>query len=98
MTGKQRAYLRGLANELAPIVFIGKDGVTPEVVESVEEAYHTHELIKLGIFKNCTEEPNAVADMIAERTHSDVIQVIGRKIVLYRPDKADPKIVLPFEK
>ncbi len=98
MTSKQRAYLRGLANGLEPIVLIGKGGVTPEVVESVEEAYNTHELIKLGIFKNCTEEPNAVADMIAERTHSEVVQVIGRKIVLYRADRINPKIELPFEK
>ncbi len=95
MTSKQRAYLRGLANELDPIVQIGKGGVTPEVVESVEEAYHTHELIKLGILKNCTEEPNAVADVIAARTHSDVVQVIGKKIVLYRADRKNPKIVLP---
>ncbi len=95
MTSKQRAYLRKLANELDPIVQIGKGGATPEVVASVEEAYHTHELIKLGILKNCAEEPNAVADRIAERTHSDVVQVIGKKIVLYRADRENPKIVLP---
>jgi len=95
MTSKQRAYLRGMANELDPIVQIGKGSVTPEVVAAAEEAFNTHELFKLAVLKNCTDDPNAIADMIAERTHSEVVQVIGKKIVLYRADRENPKIVLP---
>ncbi len=95
MTSKQRAYLRGLANPLDPIVQIGKGSVTAEVVQAVEDAFATHELIKLSILKNCTDEPNAIADVIAERTHSEVVQVIGKKIVLYRRDRDNPQIELP---
>ncbi len=95
MTSKQRAYLRSLANELEPVVQIGKSGVTPETVTAVGEAFSTHELIKLGVLKNCAEEPHAIADCVAERTHAEVVQVIGKKIVLYRQDRKNPKIVLP---
>ncbi len=98
MTSKQRAYLRGLANEIDPVVSIGKGGVTPESVNAVYEAFHTRELIKLSVQKNCTDDPYEIADRIADRTHSQVIQVIGRKIVLYRPDKKNPKIILPKAK
>ena len=54
-----------------------------------------HELIKLSVLKNCFDDPREIANVIAERTHSQVVQVIGKKIVLYKPDKDDPKIVLP---
>ncbi len=98
MTSKQRAYLRGLANELNPIVQVGKDGVTPEGAAAVEEAFNTHELIKLAVLKNCDEDPREIAETIAGRTHSEVVQVIGRKIVLYKRDRENPKIELPRAK
>ncbi len=95
MTSKQRAYLRGLANDTEPVVQVGKGSVSPELVAAVDEAFNTRELIKLSILKNCADDPNAIADTIAARTHSDVVQVIGKKIVLYRRDKENPKIQLP---
>ena len=95
MTSKQRAYLRGLANDLEPIVQIGKGSLTPEIVAAVEEGFNTRELIKVSILKNCFDDPRQIAEMIAERTHSQVVQVIGKKIVLYRPDREKPKIALP---
>ncbi len=95
MTSKQRAYLRGLANDLEPIVQIGKDSLTPEIVSAVEEGFNTRELIKVSVLKNCFDDPRQMAEMIAERTHSQVVQVIGRKIVLYRPDREKPRIMLP---
>lgn len=95
MTSKQRAYLKSLANELQPVVQIGKDGVTPETAESVREAFHTRELIKVQVQKNCFDDLLTIADALAGRTRSQVVQVIGRKIVLYKPDPKDPKIVLP---
>lgn len=95
MTSKQRAYLKGLAMNIDPVFQIGKGSVGPEIVSAIEECFHTHELIKLSVLKNCFDDPREIAEVIAERTHSQVIQVIGKKIVLYKPDKDKPKIVLP---
>ena len=95
MTSKQRAYLKGLAMNINPVVQIGKGSVTPEVVESVREAIDKRELIKVSVLKNCFDDMRQIADLLAERTRSQVVQVIGRKIVLYKPSKDDPKIELP---
>ena len=95
MTTKQRAYLKSLAMNLNPIMQIGKESVTPQVIQAVEELFHTHELVKLSILKNCFDDPREVAEIIADRTHAQVVQVIGKKIVLYKPFKKDPKIILP---
>ncbi len=95
MNGKQRAYLRKLGHSLEPIFQIGKGGVTPELTNSVSEALEKRELIKLTILKNCMYEVKDVAETISGRTNSDVIQVIGRRFVLYRQSSEDPQIVLP---
>ncbi len=95
MTSKQRAYLRKLANTIDPIIRIGKDSVSPEVVTAVNETFNTHELIKIQVLKNCLDEPYDMADVLADRTHSQVVQVIGKRIVLYKADPKDPKIILP---
>ncbi|MGN1313577.1 MAG: ribosome assembly RNA-binding protein YhbY [Lachnospiraceae bacterium] len=94
MTSKQRAYLKGLASNLDPLFQIGKSGVTPEMTIAVEEAFNNRELLKMAVLKNCLDDPGMLAQMLAERTHSQVVQVIGRKIVLYKPDKKNPKIIL----
>lgn len=96
MTSKQRAYLKSLAMKTEPILQLGKGGVTPENTASVEEALAARELIKISVLQNCMDDPNTMADILAERTHSQVVQVIGKKIVLYREGKKDKKkIVLP---
>ena len=95
MTSKQRAYLKSLASTLNPIFQVGKSSLTPEFVAAVDEAFNTKELLKIAVLKNCLDDPNEIAQTIAERTHSQVVQVIGKKIVLYKPDKKNPKIVLP---
>ena len=95
MTSKQRAYLKGLASNLDPVFQIGKSSLTPEVTEAVAECFNNNELIKLAVLKNCLDDPRAIAEAVAERTHSQVVHVIGRKIVLYKPDKNKPKIELP---
>lgn len=95
MTSKQRAYLKGLAMNLDPVMNIGKSSVTPELITAVDEAINKRELIKLSILKNCIDDPKEIANVIAERTHSEVVQVIGKKIVLYRKNKNKPKIELP---
>ena len=96
MTSKQRAYLKGLAMKIDPILQLGKSGVTPEMTASVEEALAARELIKINVLQNCLFDIHEMADMLAERTKSSVVQVIGRKIVLYRQGKDDKKkIELP---
>ncbi len=95
MTSKQRSYLKKLASSLDPIFQIGKSSLTPEVTEAIGESFNTKELIKVAVLKNCLDDPREIAQMVAERTHSQVVQVIGRKIVLYKPDRKNPKIVLP---
>lgn len=97
MTSKQRSYLKGLAMTTEPIFQIGKSSLTPEITAAIAEALEARELIKITILKNCLDDGNAVAAMLAERTHSEVVQVIGRKIVLYKPakDEKKRKIVLP---
>ena len=95
LTSKQRAYLKSLASTESALFTVGKSGVSPEVTQSVEELFHTHELIKGSVLKTCAEDVRQVADMIAGRTHSVTVQTIGRKIVLYKPFPEDPEIVLP---
>ena len=95
MTSKQRAYLKGLAMNIDPIFQIGKSSLTPEVTEAVSEAFNTRELIKIAVLKNCFDDPKEIAAVLAERTRSQVVQVIGKKIVLYRESKTKKKIELP---
>lgn len=95
MTSKQRAYLKSLASNLNPIFQVGKASLTPELTEAVAESFHNNELIKISVLKNCMDDPREIAEMVAERTNSQVVQVIGKKIVLYKPDKEKPKIELP---
>lgn len=95
MTSKQRSYLKGLAMNIDPVFQIGKASVTPENVDAISEVFNTHELVKIAVLKNCIDDPKEIAGMVAERTHSRVVQVIGKKIVLYKPFKDHPKIILP---
>ena len=95
MTSKQRAYLKGLANAISPSFQVGKSSLTPEFTTAIDEAFNTKELLKIAVLKNCLDDPGEIAQMIAERTHSQVVQVIGKKIILYKPDRKNPKIVLP---
>ena len=79
MTSKQRAYLKGLAMTMDPIA----------------EALEARELIKISVLNNCADDPREIAQMVAERTRSQVVQVIGKKIVLYKESKDNKKIILP---
>ncbi|MEG0368967.1 MAG: ribosome assembly RNA-binding protein YhbY [Hungatella sp.] len=97
MTTKQRAHLKSLAMKIEPIFQIGKSGVTPELTSAIAEALEARELIKINVLKNCTDDGNSMAQILAERTHSEVVQVIGKKIVLYKQakDENKRKIILP---
>ena len=96
MTSKQRAYLKGLAMTKDPILPLGKGGLTPENTAAVDEALAARELIKISVLQNCLEDPRQMAEVLAERTRSQIVQVIGKKIVLYREVKNEKKkIELP---
>ncbi|MDD6208847.1 MAG: ribosome assembly RNA-binding protein YhbY [Clostridiales bacterium] len=95
MNSKQRAYLKGLAMNINPIFQIGKGSLSPEMTKAVDEALEARELIKLSVLKNCGDEPKELAVTIAEHTRSEIVQVIGKKIVLYRESKTKKKIELP---
>ena len=96
MTSKQRAYLIGLASKEQTIIHIGKNGITPELTASVDEALEARELIKIGMQQNCADLPSNLAETLAGRTNSEIVQVIGKKIILYREGKGKKKkIELP---
>ena len=96
ITSKQRSFLKGLAMKTEPIFQVGKSSITPEYTQAISEAFNKKELIKISVLKNCMDDPRSIAEVLADRTGSQVVQVIGKKIVLYKPDKKDPKIVLPL--
>ncbi len=95
MTSKQRSYLKSIAMTMEPIFQLGKNSLTPEFTEAVSQALEARELIKINVLQNCADDPNALAQMLAERTRSQVVQVIGKKIVLYKESKDNKKIQLP---
>jgi len=94
MTSKQRAFLKSLASSLNPVFQVGKSSLTPELTAAIREAFNKNELIKIAVLKNCSDDPDEIALMVSERTHSQIVQVIGKKIVLYKPDAEHPKIDL----
>lgn len=95
MTSKQRAYLKGEAMTMDPIFQLGKSSLTPEFTQAIDEALEARELIKINVLKNCFDDPKGLAQVVAERTKSEVVQVIGRKIVLFRQKKENSKYTLP---
>ncbi|HIU67473.1 MAG TPA: ribosome assembly RNA-binding protein YhbY [Candidatus Caccomorpha excrementavium] len=98
LTTKQRAYLKGLAMNLDPIYQIGKSSLTPEITKGIDEALKARELVKIAVLNNCLDDPKELGSMVAERTRSELVQVIGKKIVLYRESKEKKRIELPKEK
>ena len=98
MTSKQRSYLKGLAMTIDPIFQLGKSSLTPENTKAIAEALEARELIKINVLQNCADNPNEIAQIISERTHSQVVQVIGKKIVLYKESKNKKRIELPPDK
>ena len=101
LTSKQRAQLRGLANSIDTILIVGKDGIGDNLVKQADDALEARELIKGRVLENSLLSAREAAEELAQRTRSQVVQVIGTKFVLYRPthkkDKKD-KIVLVSDK
>nr|WP_300169682.1 ribosome assembly RNA-binding protein YhbY [uncultured Flavonifractor sp.] len=101
LTSKQRAQLRGLANSIDTILHVGKDGIGENLVKQADDALEARELIKGKVLENSLLSSREAAEELAQKTRSDVVQVIGTKFVLYRPthkkDKKD-KIILASDK
>lgn len=95
ITSKQRAYLRGLANDFPAIMQIGKGGITENLVKTVSDALEARELIKLHILENSGEDPHEVANALAARLGAEVVGVTGKKAIFYRPSSKKPVIELP---
>ncbi len=95
MTSKQRAYLRGLANTIDAIFQIGKGGISDNLIKQLSDALEARELIKISVLETAPENAKPLGQEIAVATNSELVQVVGNKITLYRPRKKDSKIVLP---
>ena len=95
LNSKQRSYLKSKASVMDPIFQIGKQSVTTENIEAIREAIDKRELIKLSVLENCIDDPREIASVIAERTQSEVVIVIGKKIVLFKQKKKDSVYTLP---
>lgn len=95
LTGKHRRYLRALAHDLSPIVMVGKDGLTAAVFAAVARALLDHELIKVKLGEGAGDDRHAAAAALATATQSDVAQVLGNIVLLYKPHPETPSLKLP---
>jgi RNA-binding protein len=95
MKGKQKRYLRSLAVNEQPIFQIGKGGINDNLIEQLSDALEARELIKVRVLNNSEETAEDFAPAVAEATGSELIQVIGHNIVLYKKSIKKPKIELP---
>lgn len=95
LSGKQRRHLRALGHDLRPVVQVGRDGIDDGLVSAVDQALTDHELVKIKVGESAELDRHAAADELARRTHSEVAQVLGFTVLLYRPHPEQPEIVLP---
>jgi RNA-binding protein len=96
LTARQRAHLKVLAHPLKPILQIGKDGVTDAVARTTEDAFHTRELLKVKVLESAPAGAREVGESLAGGIAGvELVQVIGRTIVLYRTHPEQPQIRLP---
>lgn len=95
LTGKQKSFLRSMGTNIDPVVSMGKEGITPTVVQAAREAIKKRELIKVRVLQNCPEEPKDAIEMLAERCNVDLVQIIGRNGLLFGRNFDKPQIELP---
>lgn len=95
LTSKQRQYLRGLAHPLAPVVRVGKGGVSESVIKETRKSLESHELIKVRIEVDEAAQRRAVAGQLAEATGSQLAGTVGKVAILYRERDEEPEIRLP---
>ena len=85
---KMRSVLKGAAQKIEPTLSLGKNSITPEFIEAVREYMEKHEL-KIHVLKNCIDDLRELGNTIAERSGTELVQIIGRMIVLYKPAKEE---------
>ena len=95
MTSKERAGFRSMANTMQPIFQIGKNGISDNTIKQVDDALEARELIKINLLNSTPDDKHSIANELAEKTDSDVVQIIGKKITLYKRSTKTPKIELP---
>ncbi len=95
MKGKQRSYLKKLSHGMKPVIQVGKDGVSPQLIAQVSETIKKRELIKISILETCPEDLKEVSEKICERARCQFVQLIGRKLTIYKRNEEEPTIVLP---
>jgi len=95
LTGKQRSYLKRLAHDIEPTVYIGKNELTEATVKEMDDYLRVHELVKVKLQESVLAEPKEVANIAAEALKAEFVQAIGRRFVLYRRNAENPIIVLP---
>ncbi|MDQ0339589.1 RNA-binding protein [Caldalkalibacillus uzonensis] len=95
LTGKQKRYLRSMAHHLTPIFQVGKGGVNDNMVQQIRDALEARELIKVSVLQNCEEDKHEVAEQLATRAGAELVQVIGKQIVLYKESEENKQIELP---
>lgn len=95
ITSKQRRFLKQLAQELEPTVFLGKNGLTDNIKKEMEVGFETRELVKVKLQQGCGLSPKDVANQLAQELNAEFVQAIGHKFVLYRPSKENRRIELP---
>ena len=94
LTGKQKRYLRSLASSQTATFRVGKEGVSENMIIGIRQGLEANEIVKIKVLDNCTQELNEVALDLSSGTKSDIVQIIGHTIILYRPS-TEPKIKLP---
>lgn len=87
LSGKEKSKLRGIAQTRKALFQIGKDGVTSNMVKTIHDSLEAHELVKISMLKTCPQDPQEAAFDLASGTHSEIVQIIGHTIVLYRRSK-----------
>lgn len=95
LTGKQKRHLRSLAHHLDPIFQVGKGGVNENLISQIEDALEARELLKVSVLQNCEQEKDEVAQELAKGAKAELVQLIGKTIVLYKESVENKKINLP---
>ncbi|HLR08274.1 MAG TPA: ribosome assembly RNA-binding protein YhbY [Bacillota bacterium] len=95
LSGKQKRFLRAQANHIKPIFQVGKTGVTDNMIKQIDDALEKRELIKVSVLQNCLEDKEVVAEKLATDTGSELVQIIGKNIVLYKESTDNKQIELP---
>ena len=94
MNGKQRAYLKSLANTLNPLLQVGKNGISDSFIKQLDKSLEGHELVKINVLNNSPDEAKDIIDEILEATGSEFVQQLGNKLTIYRESKENKKIEL----